>query len=339
MKTIKKVTIFTIALIFSLLINTYVNAATTTVSNEQDLRIAIENATNGDVIELSSNILLTSPIEITGKSITINGNGHTVTRIDTNWTPNGSNGSLITAGADGTVLTLSNMTLTGAHKYGAQSFNGAHVILDNVEINGNGFGGVLVNAGTLEIKSLSLGKNGNPSNNGIEIAKGSGVVGDNKPILIMNGTLTSTETENVIFLAENDSLITFEVRNTDTTTNKILVQGQRVVLTDANGNILFQSNENPNITVTGTDYTSPNPTTTPTPEPTTITPEPTSTPNPDSTVTPTPEPTSTVTPSQDNVQEKTHATPKTGSENYLGIALILLLMALGALFYTKKMND
>ena len=208
-----------------------------------------------------------------------------------------------------------------------------------MEINGNGFGGILVNAGTLEIKSLSLGKNGNPSNNGIEIAKGSGVVGDNKPILIMNGTLTSTETENVIFLAENDSLITFEVRNTDTTTNKILVQGQRVVLTDANGNIIFQSNENPNITVTGTDYTSPNPTTTPTPEPTTITPEPTSTPNPDSTVTPTPEPTSTVTPSQDNVQEKTHATPKTGSENYLGIALILLLMALGALFYTKKMND
>ena len=111
MKTIKKVTIFTIALIFSLLINTYVNAATTTVSNEQDLRIAIENATNGDVIELSSNILLTSPIEITGKSITINGNGHTVTRIDTNWTPNGSNGSLITAGADGTVLTFTNMEL------------------------------------------------------------------------------------------------------------------------------------------------------------------------------------------------------------------------------------
>ena len=37
----------------------------------------------------------------------------------------------------------------------------------------------------------------------------------------MNGKLTSTQNENVIYLAENDKLITFEVRNTDTTTNKI----------------------------------------------------------------------------------------------------------------------
>lgn len=330
MKTFQKIALLTIVSLFCLIIYNNVRAATTTVGTEQDLRDAINNATDGDIIELSNNISLTSPIEITDKTITINGNGHTITRIETNWSPNGSNGSLITAGGDGTVVTLSNMTLTGAHKYGAQSYNGAHLILNNVNVSANGFGGILVNAGTLEVKSLSLGKNGSPSNNGIEIAKGSGVTGNNSPILIMNGTLSSTENENVVYLAENDSLITFEVRNTDSTTNKIFVQGQKVVLTDSNNNIIFESNENPNITVTGTTFSDPSTTTTPDPS-VTITPSP----SPTETVTPTPEPTTSPVP-ENKTQEKNHATPKTGSENYLGVAVILLLLAVIGLFYTRK---
>lgn len=311
MKTCKKIILFLVAIALCLVLsNGFCLAATRTVGTEQDLISAINDSVNGDVIELSNDIALTKPIEITGKSITILGNGHTVTRIDTNWTPNGSNGTLITVGGNGSTLTLVNMTLTGSQKYGAQSYNGAHLILDSVNVSGNGFGGVLVNAGTLEIKNLTLGKNGNPSNNGIEIAKGSGVTGDNNPILIMNGRLSSSEKENVIYLAENDELISFEVRNTDSTTNKILVQGHKVVITDENNVILYESNENSNVNATGTEYVEnkePEIQTPATEEPTT-----------------TPETT------------KPHTTPKTGVENHLGITIITLLATVICIIYLDK---
>lgn len=311
MKTLGKFILITIALFtFVGLGTTLSKASTQTVANEQDLITAINNASSGDTIELSSDITLTKPIEITGKTLTIIGNGHTVTRVAENWTPNGSNGTLITAGAEGTKLTLANITLTNSHKYGVQTYNGAYVVLDSVNISGCGFGGVLVNAGTLEIKNLSLGKNGNPSNNGIEIAKGSGVIGDNKPVLIMNGKLTSTQNENVIYLAENDNLITFEVRNTDTTINKIFTQGKKVVVTDANNTIIFESNENSNIQVTGTEYTE--------------------TKNEDINDIPKEEP-------ETPKEEPKRTTPKTGVENYLGLAVIALFATiLGIAYFNKK---
>lgn len=313
MKTSKKIILTFITLLFCLgLSSSFSNAATRTAGNEQDLINAINDSANGDVIELSNNIALTKPIEIMGKSITIMGNGHTVTRIDTNWTPNGSNGTLITAGGDGTVLTLVNMTLTGSQKYGVQSYNGAYVILDNVNISGNGFGGVLVNAGSLEIKNLTLGKNGTPSNNGIEVAKGSGVVGDNKPILIMNGRLSSSETENVIYLAENDELITFEIKNTDTTTNKIFMQGSKVVVTDENNNVIFESNENSNITITGSEYTENEPDVTVPEEPET---------DPDT---------------SKEEEPKLDKTPKTGVQDSLGVAVLALLCTTIGISYLKR---
>lgn len=318
MKTLKKFILFSFALILCLVLSTGIsNATTRTASTEQDLINAINEAVSGDVIELTNDIALTKPIEITGKSITIIGNGHTITRIDTNWTPNGSNGTLITAGGNGTRLTLVNMTLTGAQKYGVQSYNGAYLILDSVNLSGNGFGGVLVNGGSLEIKNVVLGRNGNLSNNGIEIAKGSGVTGDNMPILIMNGRLSSSESENVIYLAENDSLITFEVRNTDSTTNKIFMQGQKVVITDENNNIVYQSNENPNVTVTGSEYAEP---TTPT-QPENLPVE-----NPSNQEKP-------------KTEDKSNTSPKTGVENYFSLAITLLLISIFGIIYLNKTSE
>lgn len=313
MKTLGKIILISIAILTCIGIGTTLSkAATETVSNEQDLRTAISNASNGDTIELANDITLIAPIEITGKTLTIIGNGHTVTRVAENWTPNGSNGSLITAGGDGTKLTLANINLTNAQKYGVQSYNGAYVVLDSVQISNCGFGGVIVNAGTLEVKNLSLEKNGNPSNNGIEIAKGSGVIGDNKPVLIMNGKLTSTQNENVIYLAENDNLITFEVKNTDTTTNKVFVQGKKVVVTDANNVIIYESNENANITVTGSEYVENKE-----PEINDI----------DKTEPKKEDP---------KTEEPKRTTPKTGVENYLGIAIISLLTSTIGIFYFNK---
>lgn len=312
MKTLGKFILITIALFtFVGLGTTLSKAATETVGTEQDLITAISNASNGDTIELSNDIVLTKPIEVTGKTLTIIGNGHTVTRVAENWTPNGSNGTLITAGGDGTKLTLANITLTNSQKYGVQSYNGGYVVLDSVNISGCGFGGVLVNAGTLEVKDLSLGKNGNPSNNGIEIAKGSGVIGNNSPVLIMNGKLNSTQNENVIYLAENDNLITFEVRNTDTTTNKVFVQNGKVVVTDANNVIIFESNVNPNVTVTGTAYTE--------------------TKNDDINDIPKDEPKE-----EPKQEEPKRTTPKTGAHNYLGLAMIALVVTVVGILFTRK---
>ena len=103
---------------------------------------------------------------------------------------------------------------------------------------------------------MHLGKNGNPNNNGIEIAKGDGIyTEDHQPTLVMNGTLTSTETENVIYLAINDQLSSFEVKNEPTTVDKIYVSNNKVIVADENGDALFESNTRNDISISGDNFT------------------------------------------------------------------------------------
>lgn len=333
MRNFKKIILFLIIFTAVLLLNISISdAATLSVNNEEELINAINTLTEGEnIIEITENIALTRPIEITEKTLTINGNGHTISRIDTNWTPNGSNGTLITAGLSGTRLTLNNITLTGSQKYGVQTYNGAHVILNGVTLSDNGFGGVLVNGGTLEVRNLTLGKNGTPNNNGIEIAKGSSAADSSISRLIMNGTLSSSETTNVIFLAENDQLDKFEIQNSDTTTNKILIQGNKVAITDAANNVLFTSNENPNITMTEVPYT-PNSGTTEGENPPATNPDNNPNENPGETPVETP----TETPTETNEPEIPKApkdnAPKTGVADYLGIILFIICISIIGLF-------
>ncbi len=255
MKTLNKLVLFIIVLFATLFLFTNFSHAATEVNDETSLREAINSAEDNAVIELTTNISLTNPIEIVGKTITIDGKGNTITK-DDSWNVQGSNRTLITAGSVGTKLTLKNLKLTNGEKYGVQSYNGAHVVLDGVTITNCGFGAVLVNAGTVEVKDLHLGRNGQTSNNGIEIAKGFSVdTGSNEPTLIMNGTLTSSEPENVIYLAINDTLTDFEVQNTEESTNKIFISGNKVVITDAENNILYSSNERDDISMEGETFT------------------------------------------------------------------------------------
>ena len=256
MDIVKKVTLFLIALLigFTFTLNFSYAATNKVVDNETDLRNAIKDASNGDVIELSKDIKLTSPIEISEKTITINGNGNTISKEDSNWSPNGSNGSLITSGIEAK-LTLSNVILKNSQKYGVQAYNGGYVILDGVTITNCGYGAILVNAGTVEFRDLTLQKNGTPNNNGIEIAKGDAVAEANSPVVIMNGKISSTEKDNVIYVADNNpNLKNFEVKNTDDTINKIFVDDGKVVLTDSNNKVLYTSNKIKNIEVEGEDY-------------------------------------------------------------------------------------
>ena len=252
----KKLVLSLIVLLTALIfIPSFCQAKTTSVNSEADLKSAIQNATAGDTITLSTDIYLTSPIEITDKNFTINGNGHTISKSDSGWNNSGPNGTLITAGK-GAKITLRNLSLKNSAKYGVQAYNGGYVILDGVTISNCAFGGVLANAGTVEVINLNLGKNGTGANNGIEIAQGESLEEvDSAPKLVMNGKLTSSEKENVVYLATNDNLKNFEVENTDSTEYKVLTSGNQVVIADENNNVLFTSNANSNVEVEGDDYT------------------------------------------------------------------------------------
>ncbi len=257
MKNLKKIILFSVILFAGLIFNaTTSNAATKTANDEQSLTTALSEAVTGDTVEITQNISLKTPLGITDKNITINGKGNTITK-DPEWENVGSNGTFISVGANAKV-TLSNITLKDSAKYGVQAYNGGYVILDNVTINNCGFGAVLVNAGTVEVRNLTLGRNGSPNNNGIEIAKGSGTDAANVPTVIMNGKLTSSEEENVVYVAENNpSLEEFEVENAEGTDDKIFVSGNTVVITDKEGKILYTSNEIGEINVEGDKYTEP----------------------------------------------------------------------------------
>ena len=231
------ITFFTI--IFTLLItfSNISNADTREVTDEDSLIEEISNSSNGDTISIMDNINITKPIAIS-KEITIQGNGYTLTG-DEAWTSTTGNQTMFTAQGTSAKLTLKNINLLNGPKYGVQSYDGAIVILDDVNITGFNYGGVLVNGGNVEVINLHLGYNGTGANNGIEIDKGAQA--KNNPTLTMNGVLTSDASENIVRAAENGYLTEFTITNTENTTNKVFVANGSVVLTDENNNIISQT--------------------------------------------------------------------------------------------------
>ena len=209
------------------------NATERTANDESTLTSAIASATDGDVINLSQDITITAPIEVSGKSITINGNGHSIIA---GYTGTSGNKTILSAVSTGSVIKLKNITLKNSPKYGVQAYDGGKVILNQVTLSNNAYAGVLINGGTAEVINLSLIGN----KTGIEISKSKSITSNNEPTLIMNGKLTSDATDNVIYLANdpNDNTNKFVIENTDNTENKILASGNKVVVTDINNNIL-----------------------------------------------------------------------------------------------------
>lgn len=255
MKNMKKIVLFLVILLMSIaFIPTFASADSHPVSTEDELKKAIEDANSGDTIELTADIKLKTPIEITKNDITIDGKNFTISREET-WQLGGpGNQSLMTVGS-GRTVTFKDISFKDSAKYGLQAYNTGHIIVDNVTVANNHFGGIIVNGGTLEIKKLHLEKNGATDNNGIEISKGDSLETDVTPTIIMNGTLTSTQDKNVIYIAENDkNLTTFDVKNDPNSEYKILVDDNKVVITDANNKVLFESNENEKVTSKGEEY-------------------------------------------------------------------------------------
>ena len=228
------ISIFTILFAIPMVSNA---GETETATDESTLRSAIENVDDGGTVEIQNNITITGPIVIQ-KELTIDGNGYTLAG-STDWTSTSGNQSMFTSQFAAGKLTLKDIDLNNGPKYGAQAYDGGTIILENVSITGFRYGGVLVNGGNVEVRNLHLGTNGTGTNNGIEIDKGASAT--NNPTLTMNGTLTSDSTENVVRPADNGYLTDFTITNTESTTNKVVIAGDKVVLTDENNNVISES--------------------------------------------------------------------------------------------------
>lgn len=236
--TIKIVLFLTLTMLVLLCMPIVSNAASTeTATDEESLITAIENVDDGGTVEIQNNITVTKPIVIQ-KTLTIDGNGYTVAG-STEWTSTSGNQTMFTAQLAAGKLTLKDINLNNGPKYGVQAYDGATVILNNVSIVGFRYGGVLVNGGNVEVIDLHLGFNGADTNNGIEIDKGASAT--NNPTLTMNGTLTSDVNENVVRPATNGHLTEFTVTNTENTINKVVIAGDKVVLTDKNNNVISEN--------------------------------------------------------------------------------------------------
>lgn len=242
MKSIVRMALICAILVTCLLIPN-VSKAITPINSEETLRQAISSANSGETIILSDNITVTGPIVI-DKDLTIDGAGYTVTGAD-EWTSISGNQTMFAAQLSGAKLTLKDINLKNGPKYGVQSYNGASVVLNNVSITGFNYAGILVNGGTLEIIDVNLGNNGTTSNKGIELDRGQDVAVS--PSLVMNGSLSSTSKDNIIYVAENAGNINIE--NKTSTSNKVVAAGNQIVLTDANNNVLSVSALPENTTV------------------------------------------------------------------------------------------
>ena len=237
MKNTIKLIVFFVVLIGVLIILPNCSNAATMVNDETSLNEAISSADGGTTITLQNDITVTKPIVIQ-KELIIDGNGHNVVG-DPSWTSTSGNQTMFTAQFAEGKLTLKNINLKNGPKYGVQSYDGATAILDNVYITGFKYGGVLANGGKVEVRSLHLGYNGTGKNNGIEIDKGASAT--NSPTLVMNGVLTTDTNENTIYVAENGYLTDFTITNTENTTNKVVLSGNKIALTDKNNNVIAET--------------------------------------------------------------------------------------------------
>ena len=236
-KSIKTTAIFAAILAILFIVPNASKATTREVTDESTLISEINSANPGDTISIQNNITITQPIVI-AKELIIEGNGYTLTGSE-GWTSTSGNQTMFTAQLSDAKLTLRNINLVRGPKYGVQSYDGATVILDNVNITDFNYGGVLVNGGKLEVRDLHLGRNGTGANNGIEIDKGAAAT--NSPTLVMNGVLKSDAAENVVRVADNGNLTNFTIENAEGTTNKVFVTGEAVVLTDEYNNVISET--------------------------------------------------------------------------------------------------
>lgn len=202
-----------------------VNAATP-VKTEEELTAAIAN---GGSIVLENDIKITKPIELFKDTEISSLNSYTLD--GTGMTMNGKNGSILAAHAK---LTLDNVNLKGAAKYGVQAYENGDVTLNGVTISNCEWGAVLVNGGQVVINDLVMDSNAW----GIEFAKGENVTGD--PALVMDGTIYVNNQPDAITVDETQ-VDKFLIENTEASTNKIVLEDNKLLVKDDSGKTVVES--------------------------------------------------------------------------------------------------
>ena len=122
-----------------------------------------------------------------------------------------------------------------------QAHNGGTVVLNGVTIRNSGFGAALANGGTLVIQDLLLDNNAY----GIELGIGDEVTGI--PTIIMDGTLSIVNQDGKTPIHVDTTQITADktitVENTIDTAQTIDLEGNTLVIKDANGDVVYTSDE------------------------------------------------------------------------------------------------
>ena len=163
----------------------YVNAAAQGDDGQQNtyktLQAAIDNAKEGDIIQLKSNLTVDTTIAaneaaitIAKNNITIDGQGHTLT-VDSN---NANGNAIGINGASG--VTIQNLTVErpgdGQTKHGINVYKSTGVTLHNVNLNNMGGLGLLVNASEVTATG-NFSLSGNGWKDIINVSWGSGISG------------------------------------------------------------------------------------------------------------------------------------------------------------------
>lgn len=149
------------------------------------LQSAVNAAALGDTIELKSDLTTTSRVNI-AKSLTINGNGFTVSPVFTK--SGNSNNAVFMIGGETNAVTMNDLKIDGV---GGTDLHGINVyvsnlILNDVEINNNDNTAININGSHVTINNFkSAGNRGNLSYGVIDLDKGSGVT--RNPLLTVNG--------------------------------------------------------------------------------------------------------------------------------------------------------
>ena len=201
-------------------------SAATSVKTEEELNAAI---LNGGSIVLENDIKITKPIELFKDTEISSLNGYTLD--GTGMSLNGKNGSILAAHAK---LTLDNVNLKGAAKYGVQAYKNGDVTLNGVTISNCEWGAVLVNGGQVVINGLVMDSNAW----GIEFAKGENVTGN--PALVMDGTIYVNNQPDAITVDETQ-VDKFLIENTEASTNKIVLEDNKLLVKDDSGKTVVES--------------------------------------------------------------------------------------------------
>ena len=208
----------------------------TNITSAEDLEQALTN-NSCPVITLDDDIETSKHLEVS-RNVTIDGQGHTIKGSNEWYNSSGLRGdqSIITSIGPGGNLTLTNLNLTHGPKQGAQAFGGGILTLNGVTISDCKYSGLISNGATIIIKDVTLN-----TTYGIEvgISEDSQRNGGTTPEIIMDGKIESTA--DYILYMDNGTSSDLKIKNEEGTENYIYAYGNKVVITNKNNTILYES--------------------------------------------------------------------------------------------------